>query len=248
MTKGLKFFIFCSIKEVRRRDQLQSLCERRKRQGVFVYYILFVAENFICIEGIDGCGKSTQIAALEKLFKGRGSGVLRIREPGGTEISEAVRQILLNPAHKGRMGDVTELLLYNAARAQLIHEVIKPALEKGVVVLADRFAYSTLAYQGYGRGLNLEMIKELLRISCGDCFPSKTFILDIPVSLSRERQALDKTRSGQDRIEQEKNDFFERVRNGYRAIALENPESCFLLDGTSHPDDILDILVSHLNG
>ncbi|MDR1811554.1 MAG: dTMP kinase [Candidatus Fibromonas sp.] len=204
-------------------------------------------KNFICLEGIDGSGKSTQIASLESLFKSRGLEVLKIREPGGTEISEAVRQILLNPAHKGKMSDITELLLYNAARAQLLHESIKPALEKGVAVLADRFAYSTLAYQGYGRGLNMDTIKNLLRVTCGDFFP-KTFILDIPVSLSRERQQKDKSRGKADRIEQEDNGFFERVRQGYRAIAKENPETCVLLDATRPPEDIFNLLVTHLDG
>jgi len=205
-----------------------------------------VFENFICLEGIDGSGKSTQIAALEALFKGRGLEVLRVREPGGTEISEAVRQILLNPAHKGHMSYITELLLYNAARSQLIHEVIKPALERGVAVLADRFAYSTLAYQGYGRGLDISVIKTLQQISCGECFPSKTFILDIPVSLSRKRQLCDGTRSGQDRIEQEQDDFFARVIEGYRAIAHENLQSCFLIDATASADNIFNIIKSNL--
>ncbi|MDR3000040.1 MAG: dTMP kinase [Fibromonadaceae bacterium] len=204
--------------------------------------------NFICLEGIDGSGKSTQIIALENLFKNKGFEVLKIREPGGTEISENVREILLNPAHKNKMNNITELLLYNAARAQLLHEVIKPALEKGVVVLADRFAYSTLAYQGYGRGLNIDMIKNLLNITCGDCFPNKTFILDLPVSLSRERQARDGARSGQDRIELEKNEFFERVAEGYRTIAKENPKNCILLNATIAQDDIFKLLVSHLDG
>ncbi|MDR2580316.1 MAG: dTMP kinase [Fibromonadaceae bacterium] len=203
-------------------------------------------KNFICLEGIDGSGKSTQIAALENLFKSKGFEILRVREPGGTEISEAVRQILLDPAHKGKMSDITELLLYNAARSQLLHEVIRPALEKGVIVLADRFAYSTLAYQGYGRGLSIDMIKNLLNISCGDCFPGKTFILDIPVSLSRERQANDGTRKGKDRIEQEKNDFFERVRKGYQTIAREM-ENCFLLNAAASPDDIFKLLASHFD-
>jgi dTMP kinase len=205
-----------------------------------------VIENFICLEGIDGCGKSTQIAALENLFKDRGFEVLCVREPGGTEISETVRQILLNPAHKGKMSDITELLLYNAARSQLIHEMIKPALEKGTAVLADRFAYSTLAYQGYGRGLNIDIIKNLLRITCGDCFPNKTFILDIPVSLSRERLQKDKARSGADRIELEKNDFFERVCQGYRTIAKENPENCILLNAEKPPDEIFKLMLSFL--
>jgi dTMP kinase len=205
-------------------------------------------DRFICLEGIDGCGKSTQIAALESFFKGKGLEVLRIREPGGTEISEAVRHILLTPVHKGKIGNITELLLYNAARAQLVHEVIKPALAKGAVVLADRFSYSTLAYQGYGRELNIDMIKNLLSITCGDCFPNKTFILDIEVSLSRERLSKDIVRKGADRIEQEENDFFEKVRQGYRAIAKENPKDCILLDGTCSPDDIFKMLVSHIDG
>ncbi len=207
-----------------------------------------VFKNFICLEGIDGSGKSTQIAALEDLFKSKGLEVLKIREPGGTEISEAVRKILLDPAHKGKMNDITELLLYNAARSQLIHEVIKPALEKGVAVLADRFAYSTLAYQGYGRGLNIDMIKNLLRITCGNFFPNKTFILDIDVSLSRERQQKDKARGKADRIEQEKNDFFERVAQGYRTIAKENPENCILLNAANPPEDIFKLLAAHLDG
>jgi dTMP kinase len=202
-----------------------------------------VIKNFICLEGIDGSGKSTQIAALENMFKSKGMEVLCVREPGGTDISEAAREILLNPKHKGKMSDITELLLYNAARAQLIHEVIKPALEKGTVVLADRFAYSTLAYQGYGRGLNLAMIKTLLGITCGDCMPGKTFILDVPVAFSRNRMQSDETRRGSDRIEQEKNDFFERVRKGYREIAKET-ENCFLIDAANLPHDIFKTIHS----
>ena len=173
---------------------------------------------------------------------------MKIREPGGTEISEMVRQILLNSAHKNKMSDITELLLYNAARSQLLCEIIKPALEKGIAVLADRFAYSTLAYQGYGRGLNIDMIKNLLHVTCGDFFPNKTFILDIPVSLSRERQQKDGTRSGADRIELEKNDFFERVCLGYRTIAKENPENCVLINAENQPDEIFKFIVSHLDG
>jgi dTMP kinase len=202
-----------------------------------------VIKNFICLEGIDGSGKSTQIAHLENFFKSKGMEVLRVREPGGTDISEAVREILLNPEHKGIMSDIAELLLYNAARAQLIHEVIKPALEKGVAVLADRFAYSTLAYQGYGRGLDINTIKSLLGITCRDCMPGKTFVLDIPVSLSRQRLQSDGTRKGKDRIEQEMNDFFERVRKGYQEISKE-AENCFLIDATMPMDNISKLIHS----
>jgi dTMP kinase len=205
-------------------------------------------DRFICLEGIDGCGKSTQVNALGNFLEKEGFKVLRIREPGGTEISEAVRQILLNPEYKDKMSDTTELFLYNAARAQLIHEVIKPALRKGFVVLADRFAYSTLAYQGYGRGLDIEMIKNMLRMACGVFFPNKTFILDIPVSVSKERRSKDISRNGTDRIEQEQDDFFERVRRGYGIIAKENPETCVLINATGSQEDIFKFLVSHFRG
>ncbi|MDR2581918.1 MAG: dTMP kinase [Fibromonadaceae bacterium] len=201
-------------------------------------------DRFICLEGIDGCGKSTQVAALGDFLEKEGFKVLRIREPGGTEISEAIRQVILNPEYKGKMNDMTELFLYSAARAQLIHEVVKPALRKGYVVLADRFAYSTLAYQGFGRGLDIEMVKNLLCMTCGVFFPNKTFIFDIPVSLSRERRL--KNIYNKDRIEQEQDDFFERVRQGYLTIAKENPETCVLINAARSQEDIFEFLVSHL--
>jgi dTMP kinase len=212
-----------------------------------LFFYLLIVDRFICLEGIDGCGKSTQVAALGDFLENEGFKVLRIREPGGTEISEAVRQIILNPEYKGKMGNITELFLYNAARAQLIHEVVKPALRKGFVVLADRFAYSTLAYQGYGRGLDIEMIKNLLRMACGVFFPNKTFIFDISVSLSKERRLKDTANKRDDRIEQEQDDFFERVRQGYLTIAKENPETCVLINAARSQEDIFKFLVSHLN-
>jgi len=203
-------------------------------------------DKFICLEGIDGCGKSTQVAALGDFLEKEGFRVLRIREPGGTEISEAVRQIILNPEYKGKMGNLTELFLYNAARAQLIHEVIKPALRKGFVVLADRFAYSTLAYQGYGRGLDIEMIKNLLCMACGVFFPNKTFIFDIPVSVCKERRLKDAANNRNDRIEQEDDEFFERVRQGYLTIAKENPETCVLINAARSQEDIFKFIVSNI--
>ena len=213
--------------------------------GLFFY--LLAVDRFICLEGIDGCGKSTQAVALGDFLEKEGFKVLRIREPGGTKISEEVRKIILNPEYKDKMSNIAELFLYNAARAQLIHEVVKPALKKGFVVLADRFAYSTLAYQGYGRGLDIEMIKNLLRMACGVFFPNKTFIFDIPVSLSKERRLKDSSNHGDDRIEQEQDDFFERVREGYRIIAKENPETCVLINADGPQEDIFKFLISHLN-
>jgi len=214
---------------------------------VELFFYLLAVDRFICLEGIDGCGKSTQAAALGDFLEKEGFNVLRIREPGGTEISEAVRQLILNPEYKDKMGNLTELFLYNAARAQLIHEIVKPALRKGFVVLADRFAYSTLAYQGYGRGLDIEMIKNLLRMACGVFFPNKTFIFDIPVSLSKERRLKDTSGNRADRIEQEDDDFFERVRQGYLTIAKENPETCVLINAARSQEDIFNFLVSTLS-
>ena len=209
-----------------------------------LFFYFLTVDRFICLEGIDGCGKSTQVAALGDFLEKEGFKVLRIREPGGTEISEAIRQVILNPEYKDKMNDVAELFLYSAARAQLIHEVVKPALRKGYVVLADRFAYSTLAYQGFGRGLDIEMVKNLLRMTCGVFFPNKTFIFDIPVSLSKER--LSKNAFNKDRIEQEQDDFFERVRQGYLTIAKENPETCVLINAARSKEDIFEFLVSNL--
>jgi len=189
-----------------------------------------IVNRFFCLEGIDGSGKTTQLTMLQEELARRGFQSIRVREPGGTEISEKIRNILLSPAHKGKMGDLTELLLYNAARSQVIEEIIKPALANGRVVLADRFAWSTMAYQGFGRGLDTRLIESLLDIACGDYWPRHTFILDIPVAASRERQEKDEREP--DRLEQEQNDFFERVRDGYRNIAIKHSDRCSLIDGT----------------
>lgn len=189
--------------------------------------------RFFCLEGIDGSGKTTQLGMLQEELSRRGFQAVRVREPGGTEISEKIRNILLSAAHKDKMGDLTELLLYNAARAQVIEEIIKPAVTNGRVVLADRFAWSTWAYQGFGRGLDTRLIESLLNITCGDYWPRHTFILDLPVAASRERQEKDDREL--DRLEQEANEFFERVRDGYRSLAIKYPERCTLIDATRTP-------------
>ncbi len=180
-----------------------------------------MTNRFIAFEGIDGCGKTTQIEALHKVIEEKGFEVVRIREPGGTSFSEEVRELLLKP-RSGGLSEMAELLLFNAARAQLIREVIAPALKEGKVVLADRFALSTLAYQGYGRQMNLSLIEHLLKEVCGDCWPAKTFYLDISSEESLKRRAL---RGGEpDRLELEKGAFFDRVVAGYREISLNDPK------------------------
>lgn len=186
------------------------------------------AKRFFCLEGIDGSGKSTHIEKLAATLTAEGYSVVKLREPGGAKISEQIRGILLDPAFKGVMGDKTELLLYNAARAQVIHEIIQPALDAGKVVIADRFAWSTYAYQGFARGLDADMVQRLTEITCGDCFPELTVVLDLSVEQSRARTA--NRGEAPDRLEQEKADFFERVRQGYLAAARDFPECVSAID------------------
>ena len=185
------------------------------------------AKNFFCLEGIDGCGKSTQLKKIALDLENAGYEVLCIREPGGVEISEKIRQLLLDVKYKGIMCDKTELLLYNAARSQLIAEKIAPALAKGKVVLADRFAWSTLAYQGYSRGIDPQTILELSQIACGEYTPELTIVLDLSVEESRRRQAGEGRTP--DRLESEAADFFERVRNGYQQMAKNFPACVSLI-------------------
>ena len=194
------------------------------------------AKRFFSLEGIDGSGKSTQIDMLIERLTAESYSVVKLREPGGAKISERVREILLDASFKGVMGDKTELLLYNAARAQVIHEIIQPALDAGKVVIADRFAWSTFAYQGYARGLGAGMVQKLTELTCGSCFPELTVVLDLTVERSRARTA--KRGEAPDRLEQEKADFFERVRQGYLAAAREYPECVAAIDADRSPEEV----------
>lgn len=194
------------------------------------------AKRFFSLEGIDGSGKSTQIDMLIEKLTAEGYSVVKLREPGGAKISERVREILLDASFKGVMGDKTELLLYNAARAQVIHEIIQPALDAGKIVIADRFAWSTFAYQGYARGLGAGMVQKLTELTCGTCFPELTVVLDLTVERSRARTA--KRGEAPDRLEQEKADFFERVRQGYLAAAREYPECVAAIDADRSPEEV----------
>ena len=146
-------------------------------------------KHFFSLEGIDGSGKTTQLELLANALEAKGYKVVKFREPGGSIISEQIRSLLLDRTFKGKMDNTTELLLYNAARAQVISEVILPALQDGNIVLADRFAFSTLAYQGYGRNLSLKKVNELSAITCENCFPELTIILDIDAKESKIRRS-----------------------------------------------------------
>ncbi len=192
---------------------------------------------FFAFEGIDGCGKSTQISLLEATLKKKGFDVLRIREPGGTNLSEEVRELLLKQRSE-KLDDMAELLLFNAARAQLLNHVVRPAMEQGKVILADRFAWSTLAYQGYGRGMNVKTVKTILDVVVADLWPTKTFYLDLDVSKSRSR--INENRNEVDRMESEKDDFFTRVLEGYREMALNDPQKISRYNATDSIDSLAE--------
>jgi dTMP kinase len=165
---------------------------------------------FITLEGIDGCGKTTQAALLADALERGGREVVRLREPGGTRISEKIRSILLDPEN-AEMADECELLLYEAARAQLVRQVIEPALERGAVVVCDRFYDSTYAYQAGGRALDEGLVDRCNELGCCGVHPTRTLVLDLEVGCALERA----TKDGTDRLEAEGVAFQERVRAGY---------------------------------
>ena len=189
---------------------------------------------FISFEGPDGSGKSTQIALLKEYLENKGYDCLVTREPGGTKISEQVREILLDPANKA-MGYMTEALLYASARAQLMHEVILPALEAGRAVICDRFVDSSAVYQGIARGLGVDEIYKLNAYATEGVLPQLTIHLDLPASVGIARK---KDQKDLDRMEQEASSFHEKVAQGYRDLAKLAPDRIRSLDATLPIRDI----------
>ena len=184
---------------------------------------------FISFEGLDFSGKSTQIKLLTASLQNIGRDVMLIREPGGTVISEKIRSLLLDKNHM-KMTDVCEVLLYSAARHQLVSEKIQPALKKGIFVIADRYVDSTTAYQGYGRQIPMPFIKQLNMIATEDLMPSITFYLDINMDTLNKRKKTSGTEM--DRLESQKDLFYERIRKGYLKIADKERSRIVILDGT----------------
>ena len=187
---------------------------------------------FITFEGTDGAGKTTQIGRLTADLRQAGYEVCLTREPGGTPISEQIRDMLLNPDYS-EMTATTELLLYAASRAQHVSEVIKPALEAGKVVISSRFADAMVVYQGYGRGLDLDRIHHLNRIATDGVTPDLTFVLDLPVEIGLQR--VQNSRGGLDRLEREKIEFHRRLREGYQIIARQEPHRLKIIDAQVSP-------------
>jgi len=187
---------------------------------------------FITFEGVEGSGKTTQIQRLKKHLIQKDIPCKVTREPGGCPISEKVRKILLNPDHR-EMAPLTELLLYEAARAQHVKEVIEPFLKKGGVVLCDRFSDATIAYQGYGRNMDLRWIERLDHFSSHGIKPDVTFLLDCPSEVGLKR-ALKRNRAlrqeKEERFEKEKIQFHQRVRKGYLALSKKEPHRVKIID------------------
>jgi dTMP kinase len=189
---------------------------------------------FITFEGTEGCGKSTQVGLLAARLRAEGGRVRELREPGGTALGEEIRHTLKHSAAGTGMMPEAELLLMNAARAQLVREVIRPALAAGEIVVCDRFYDSTTAYQGWGRGLDLDIVRSVIGIAVGPTRPDLTILLQVPGSVGAERR---RRRSGdagpaEDRFEAEGEGFFQRVEQGFRDLAEREPGRVCVVDAT----------------
>lgn len=198
---------------------------------------------FITFEGIDFCGKSTQVELLKNYLISQNKKVHIIREPGGTEISEKIREILLDKKNNAMVME-TEIFLFSASRAQLVREVIRKYLDNGYYVISDRFHDSSTAYQGYGRGLQVEAIKQINNIAIGETIPDITFFIDIPNNVASDRKAK-KSDLNLDRIEVSDDLFFERVREGYLSLA-ESEKRFRVIDGTESIEKINEQIINEI--
>lgn len=195
-----------------------------------------LSARFVTFEGIDGSGKSTLIEELAGWLEESSIPFIRTREPGGTRLGEKLREILLDPSFTS-MNHQAEVMLYSASRAQLVHEIIRPAMRHGRWVLADRYTHATLAYQGFGRGLEREALEQIQQWATGGLQPHLTVLLDCDVATASRRMSGRKGK--EDRIEQEDRSFHQRVREGYLELARSAPERFLVLDGSRALDEVL---------
>jgi len=195
---------------------------------------------FIVFEGIEGAGKTTQAKNLYEYLNSTGKNSVLTREPGGTKTGKKIREILLSDTDE-IFPPKAELFLYEADRNFHVNNVIKPNLENGINVICDRYVYSTLAYQGYARGLDINLIKTLNDIATDGVYPDIVFLIDIPVEVSLQRLGNKK-----DRIEKEDTDFHKRLREGFLKIAEENKKLFHIIDGTKKPDEIFNEIIQVL--
>lgn len=199
--------------------------------------------KFITLEGVEGVGKSTNLATIEKVLQSLNIDYIKSREPGGSSIAERIRALLLDPDAEP-MSELAELLLVFAARAEHLEKVIRPSLENGVWVLCDRFTDATFAYQGGGRGLSTAIIDQLQALVQGDLRPDLTVILDLDPAIGLERA---RERGALDRFEKEEQLFFNRVREAYLAIAEAEPKRCMVIDASKPLEQVGHDLVAALN-
>lgn len=197
---------------------------------------------FLSFEGGEGVGKTTQIAKLAQAFERAGRAVVVTREPGGSQIANRMRSLLLDPKMKGLV-PLAELFLYEASRAQHVADVIRPALEKGDVVICDRFTDSSLVYQGVARGLSTSLVDKLNKIATGGLKPDISFVLDLDPRIGLARVGA---RGIMDRLEKEKLSFHQDVRDGFRALVKKERRRCRLIDASRSRDDIHAQILSHL--
>lgn len=198
---------------------------------------------FITMEGPDGAGKTTQLDLLKGYLESRGYETLIARDPGGTRISEAVREIILNKEFQ-EMDDMTELLLYSSARAQLVAEVIRPALAAGKAVLCDRFVDSAAVYQGIARGLGIDTVYDINRYALQGIMPDITFHLDLDASAGIARK---KNQAELDRMERQSLEFHQKVAEGYRELARRNPDRMFSINAALPKEAICDMIINRVN-
>jgi dTMP kinase len=199
----------------------------------------------ITFEGLDFSGKTTQIKLLVEMLKSFGHDLIVVREPGGTHISEKIREILLDKKNL-EMTQVAEILLFSAARNQLVNQVIKPSLQSGKVVICDRYYDSTTAYQGYGRGIDLDDVRRINKIATLGVVPDITFFVDIPIDEIKRR--IEVAKSSTDRMESSGNSFYEKVRKGYYEIAKAEPDRFYILDGLKNVETIHNEVWKIVNG
>ena len=195
---------------------------------------------FITFEGADGCGKTTQLEMTANYLKGKGYDVITTREPGAEKLGKTLREILLH--YDGKISSRSELFLYLADRAQHIDMVVKPTIERGTIVLCDRHTDSTLAYQGYGRGLDLDQLKKLNNIAVNGCKPDLTLLYDVSVEVAQTRVGKEK-----DRLESEGVIFHNKVRNGYLELAKNEPQRFAIIDASLSIDAVFEKTKNALN-
>jgi len=190
---------------------------------------------FITFEGSEGCGKTTQVQKLAERLARSGVTHLVTREPGGTPIGETIRELLQFALHNSSMTPETELFLFEASRSQLVREIIKPALARGMCVIADRFFDSTTVYQGAARKLDRRIVDRLNAFAVGDCVPDITFVLDVDAATAESRMRQPRA---PDRMEQQPAEFYERVREGYRQLAAHDAKRIVLIDASRDVDQV----------